>query len=111
MQTNEQRRLYEELELMNRQEPEIKTSRLKELFKTLRTKWQSAITFLTEDDEPQRTQKYKPDYPTDFAWWYVYGWQAGHYALMNLELSSKEDVQNWLERSYQDQSNDPRIIW
>ncbi len=112
MQTNEQRRLYEELELINRQEPEIKPSRLKGLFETLKTKWQSAIAFLTQEDEPETTQEPKPEtYPTDFAWWYVYSWQAGHYALMTLELSSKEDVQNWLEKNYQGQPNGPRIIW
>ncbi len=105
MQTNEQRRLYEELELINRQEPEIKPSRLKGLFETLKTKWQSAITSLTQEDEPETTQESGPQAcPTDFGWWYTYGWLAGHYALMSLDLSSEEDVRNWLEKSYQRQA-------
>ncbi len=113
MQTNEQRRRYEELELINRQEPEIKTSRVKGLFETLQTKWQSAIAFLTQDSEPQAAQESEPETcPTDFGWWYTFGWQAGHYALMSLDLSSEEDVKTWLEQNYNSNSkNNPRIIW
>jgi len=111
MQTREQRRLYEELELINRQEPEIKTIRQKGLFKALQTGWQSAIAFLTQEYKPQTTQGSKlPICPTDFAECYTFSWQAGHYALMFSGLSSEEDVKAWLEKSYHRKPNNPWVI-
>jgi hypothetical protein len=59
--------------------------------------------------ESEATQKSEPQTPTDFGWWYTFGWQAGHYALMSLDLSSEEDVKTWLEQNYNRKLNNPLV--